>query len=112
MIKTLTSWRGIFALCIVCFHFAMHEFDQMTYAGVTFFFMLSGFLVTYKHETLNSVKSFYSRRLWRIFPLHWLVLVAMILLDLAVHPPVPLRLGFATAYHVAPIVDSLQINTL
>lgn len=84
MIKTLTSWRGIFALCIVCFHFAMHEFDQMTYAGVTFFFMLSGFLVTYKHETLNSVKSFYSRRLWRIFPLHWLVLVAMILLDLAV----------------------------
>lgn len=83
MIKTLTSWRGIFALCIVCFHFAMHEFDQMTYAGVTFFFMLSGFLVTYKHD-MGSVKSFYRRRLWRIFPLHWLVLVAMILLDLAV----------------------------
>lgn len=83
MIKTLTSWRGIFALCIVCFHFAMHEFDQMTYAGVTFFFMLSGFFVTLRYDSLAPLKKFYSRRLWRIFPLHWIVLVAMILLDLA-----------------------------
>lgn len=79
MIKTINSWRGIFALCIVCFHFAMHEFDQMTFAGVTFFFMLSGFLVTYRSSSLG--KQFYSRRLGRIFPLHWLVLIAMIVLN-------------------------------
>ncbi|MBR6490340.1 MAG: acyltransferase [Muribaculaceae bacterium] len=84
MIKTLTSWRGIFALCIVCFHFAMHEFDQMTYAGVTFFFMLSGFLVGLRHDSLISFSKFYKRRLWRIFPLHWIVLAAMILLDLVI----------------------------
>ena len=47
IIKPIVSWRGIFAISIVCFHFAMHAFDQMTYAGVTFFFMLSGFLVCY-----------------------------------------------------------------
>lgn len=82
MIKTLTSWRGIFALCIVCFHFAMHEFDAMTMAGVTFFFMLSGFLVTYKHSLIASVEQFYRRRMFRIFPLHLLTLVLMILLDL------------------------------
>lgn len=82
MIKTLTSWRGIFAICIVCFHFAMHEFNQMTLAGVTFFFMLSGFLVTLKHSDIASTKQFYNRRLSRIFPLHWLVLSAMIALDL------------------------------
>lgn len=83
MIKTLTSWRGIFAICIVCFHFSMHEFDQMTFAGVTFFFMLSGFLVTLKHSDITSAKQFYYRRFGRIFPLHWLVLAAMIALDLA-----------------------------
>lgn len=83
MIKTLTSWRGIFAVCIVCFHFAMHAFDQMTYAGVTFFFMLSGFLVAYKHTEIASVKRFYLRRLRRIFPLHWIALSAMIVVDLA-----------------------------
>ena len=82
MIKTLTSWRGIFAVCIVCFHFAMHAFDQMTYAGVTFFFMLSGFLVTYRHSEIASVKQFYWRRLKRIFPLHWIALVGMIIVDL------------------------------
>ena len=82
MIKTLTSWRGIFALCIVCFHFAMHEFDQMAFAGVTFFFIISGFLVALRHESLESTKQYYLRRVWRIFPLHWLALIAMIALDL------------------------------
>lgn len=83
MIKTLTSWRGIFALCIVCFHFGMHAFDQMTFAGVTFFFMLSGYLVTYRNSNVAAMKQFYRRRLLRIFPLHWLVLAAMIVVDLA-----------------------------
>ncbi len=83
MIKTLNSWRGIFVICIVCFHFAMHAFDQMTYAGVTFFFMLSGFLVAYKRNSIDTCKHFYWRRVKRIFPLHWIVLAAMILLDVA-----------------------------
>ena len=83
MIKTLTSWRGIFAICIVCYHFAMHAFDQMTYAGVTFFFMLSGFLVTYRHSHITSVKQFYWHRLKRLFPLHWIALAAMVAVDLA-----------------------------
>ena len=83
MIKTLTSWRGIFAICIVCFHFKMHAFDQMTYAGVTFFFMLSGFLVAYKQREIESCKDFYWRRVKRIFPLHWIALAAMIAVDLA-----------------------------
>lgn len=84
MIKTINSWRGIFALCIVCFHFEMHEFDQLAYFGVTFFFMLSGFLVTYKQSCIKSYKEYYTRRLFRIYPLHWLALSAMIVLDLVI----------------------------
>lgn len=82
IIKPIVSWRGIFAISIVCFHFAMHAFDQMTYAGVTFFFMLSGFLVCYNQASIQSVKKFYGRRLRRLFPLHWLSLGAIVVLDL------------------------------
>ncbi|MES2139121.1 MAG: acyltransferase [Bacteroidota bacterium] len=48
--------------------------------GVNFFFVLSGFLITYlllkekeKHATIN-VRSFYLRRVLRIWPLYFLVL--------------------------------------
>lgn len=48
--------------------------------GVNFFFVLSGFLITYlllkekeKHSTIN-VRSFYLRRVLRIWPLYFLVL--------------------------------------
>lgn len=95
MIKTLTSWRGIFALCIVCFHFEMLEFAQMTYCGVLFFFMVSGFLTAlYPHK----LQGFYRRRLWRIFPLHWLTLAGMIVLDLALMHK--FKYGWDLALHV------------
>ena len=84
MIKALTSWRGIFALCIVYFHLGMQEFTQMAVIAVTFFFMVSGFLVA-MHNTGygTNIKLYYKRRLWRIFPLHWLALALLIILDLA-----------------------------
>jgi peptidoglycan/LPS O-acetylase OafA/YrhL len=84
MIKALTSWRGLFALCIVYFHFGMHEFDQMTYAGVSFFFMVSGFLTVLRHDDFGSVRGFYTKRMARIFPLHWLALAWVTVLDLAI----------------------------
>lgn len=110
MIKVLTSWRGIFAVCIVCFHFGMHEFDQMILAGVSFFFMTSGFLSAMRYEDKSfSIKWFYTRRLFRIFPLHWLALALMILLDLSrIHH---FSYGWDLPLHVAllqswvPVVD-------
>lgn len=53
--------------------------------GVTMFFVLSGFLITYlllkeKHKTQNiNVKSFYVRRVLRIWPLYYLYLIADLL---------------------------------
>ena len=99
MIKTLTSWRGIFALCIVCFHFSMHEFDQMTYAGVTFFFILSGFLVGKRYSSIESCRSYYRHRFARLFPLHWFALAGMIVLDLLLIRQ--FRYGWDLPLHVA-----------
>jgi len=53
----------------------------MGYCGVIFFFVLSGFLITYlliveKEQTGNiSIKSFYVRRLLRIWPLYYLLVI-------------------------------------
>ena len=49
--------------------------------GVSFFFVLSGFLITFlmieEKKSFNSfsVKSFYLRRIFRIWPLYFLILI-------------------------------------
>jgi len=49
-------------------------------SGVTIFFVLSGFLITYllmtekKHSSIN-IKSFYIRRVLRIWPLYYLIVI-------------------------------------
>ena len=61
MIKTLNGWRAVFALMIVLFHVGVAGLEEMTWAGVSFFFMASGFLLRFKcpFEQLN--KETYSR---------------------------------------------------
>jgi peptidoglycan/LPS O-acetylase OafA/YrhL len=58
-------------------------FERMNFGGtgVNFFFVLSGFLITYlllsekdKHTTI-SLKNFYARRVLRIWPLYYLILI-------------------------------------
>ncbi|MBR2083690.1 MAG: hypothetical protein IJ879_03560 [Muribaculaceae bacterium] len=44
MIKTINGWRAVFALMIVLFHVGVAGLEEMTWAGVSFFFMASGFL--------------------------------------------------------------------
>ena len=48
MIKTINGWRALFALMIVVFHVGATSFEEVTWAGVTFFFMASGFLLAMK----------------------------------------------------------------
>lgn len=50
--------------------------------GVVIFFVLSGFLITYRHlprykSTFSWIKHFYLHRVIRIFPIYWLVLLGV-----------------------------------
>ena len=82
MIKTLNGWRAVFALIIVLFHVGVAGFEEMTCAGVCFFFMVSGFLLRLKYPFKELDGGSYSRFAWRhalkLYPLHWLALVLLL----------------------------------
>lgn len=83
-IDSLTSWRGIFAICIVLFHCKVVEFTEPTKFGVTFFFVVSGFLLGIKHraEEVRGKRyfKFIGLRALRLYTYHWVTLAIFIAL--------------------------------
>ena len=86
MIDTLTSLRLIFALMVFASHLCMINeaaFSEHTlkegYVGVSFFFILSGFIIAHNYtaklaDGTCSKKRFWVARFARIYPLHLLTL--------------------------------------
>lgn len=93
MIKPLTSLRFIFAFMVFASHLSFLEKSESNvlswiydsifregYIGVSFFFILSGFILAYNYQdgilkNQKSKKTFYIARFARIFPLHILTLI-------------------------------------
>lgn len=89
MIKPLTSLRFFFAICVFLSHYSINGNVLFTegYIGVEFFFILSGFILTYnyKQRLINKQitnREFYIARFARIYPLHLLLLLFVVLLTL------------------------------
>ncbi len=100
MIKPLTSLRFFFALMVFFSHIQFIEADDVIltklyksifyegYLGVSFFFMLSGFILSfaYKNKLTQykiSYKEFLIARIARIYPLHLFTLLIAIPLSLS-----------------------------
>jgi hypothetical protein len=89
--RVLDSWRGIAALLVAIFHLnilsAIYslEFIRNSYLFVDFFFVLSGFVITHSYGdrlgTLDGVGTFALRRLGRLWPLHVVVLLALVIVE-------------------------------
>ncbi|GAB3854405.1 acyltransferase [Hymenobacter terrigena] len=89
MIKPLTSLRFLFALMVFCSHLQFVDgnlypsFKDITgegFIGVSFFFILSGFILSlnYDEKLLSrqvSFREFWVARIARIYPLHLLTLL-------------------------------------
>lgn len=88
-IDVLTSLRFFAAFLIVVYH-ARDNFNFLSNLpeivfsqGVTFFFILSGFILTYVYPKLDSFKEaafYFVKRLARIWPLHLTILICSLIL--------------------------------
>jgi peptidoglycan/LPS O-acetylase OafA/YrhL len=94
-LRSLQALRGVACLAVIAFH--LPGFEDLTWphrhlmawtrpfgwAGVDLFFVLSGFIITWtqaKHIGCPSAVGFYLiRRLWRIYPLYWVILSGAVL---------------------------------
>ena len=123
MIKPLTSLRFFFALMVFLSHIGfLYGIDKQSqvdldffakefiafkegYLGVSFFFILSGFILTYNYSEkfknkAITYKDYMRARFFRIVPLHWLTLLISIVLSILIfivimkndssYPPTPL----------------------
>lgn len=90
MISTLQSLRFVFAIMIFLHHYSVNGcglFDAGGTAGVSFFIILSGFVMSvgYCGKILKpefSGKEFFFKRLIRLYPLHLLCLLGFVSLHI------------------------------
>lgn len=85
MIRSLQILRGVAALLVVGFHARpvmdipadswLDSLFSMGYAGVNLFFIISGFIMCYTTDSRTKPLKFIGRRLVRIAPLYWLLLL-------------------------------------
>lgn len=84
-IITLNGWRGIFAIVIVMTHSGVEILKSATNLGVSFFFVVSGFLLTIHHYRNTSVTpaawwKFWWRRARHVYLIHWIALACFMVL--------------------------------
>ena len=92
-IYKLDGLRGIFSLMIVFFHYReaflpefMHQlfFVRQAYTFVDFFFVLSGYVIAFNYNQLNSFKEFkiyIKKRFVRLFPLLFFTTTLTLIFD-------------------------------
>lgn len=87
MIRTLQSLRFFFIILVVLSHYIGSSFDFGGECGVSFFFMLSGFVLSLAYSEritkgLFSTKPFVVKQWIKIYPLHILTFIVMFALDI------------------------------
>ena len=90
-LPSLTSLRAFAALLVFVFHLGQwglpFHAGYVGYVGVAFFYVLSGFVLTWGVAPNSTIRRFYVRRFARIYPSHLFVWLLVILLPLVVVPP-------------------------
>ena len=97
MIKPLTSLRFFFALFVFLSHLyflkasefyidIFENFFSEGFLGVSFFFILSGFILAYNYEDKIlekriTKKEFYISRIARIYPMHFVTMLAALIIS-------------------------------
>ena len=101
-LKALTFPRFLLALFVITYHFGLHlpfaqhpwlrDFFNQGAVAVSFFFFLSGFVLSYKYNNQVNFISFYWKRIVRLYPLYvvtfLIVFISVYLLQGKTHEPI------------------------
>jgi peptidoglycan/LPS O-acetylase OafA/YrhL len=90
-LPSLTSLRAFAALAVLLYHLNRWSVTDVLpfgvgYAGVTFFFVLSGFILTWSHVPEQRAGDFWFRRFARVYPNHLLLWLLVVLVPIAADP--------------------------
>lgn len=117
-LPALTALRFFAAAYVVAFHYTPYYFPNtdgpsiiaLGYSGVTFFFLLSGFILAYNYEHADFREPrrralFYRARLARVYPVYLLALAVHVPWFLAwvLKQPMPLKALMASGAVLAPL---------
>jgi peptidoglycan/LPS O-acetylase OafA/YrhL len=92
-VESLTGLRWWAAFFVFCHHMTnlaplpIFDFLKWGTSGVTFFFVLSGFVLTWSAQPGTKIRTFYRRRFARIWPAHVIALLAAIPVFYRFDPP-------------------------
>ncbi|WP_051856565.1 acyltransferase family protein [Streptomyces sp. NRRL B-1347] len=102
-LPSLTGMRFAAALLVFCFHASYENVfadrrvngafregaSQAGWTGVSFFFVLSGFVLAFSARRHDTWRAFWRRRLWKVYPSHLLTAAAAVALLAAAGLPRP-----------------------
>ena len=94
--EVLDIFRGIFSSLVVFFHLSTfsdtpiinNNFVYNSDLFVDFFFVLSGFVITYSYQLIKSNRElghFYQKRFFRLYPLHIIMFLLFVVIELPKH---------------------------
>jgi peptidoglycan/LPS O-acetylase OafA/YrhL len=92
--EVLDIFRGLFASLVFMFHLGPfsdtpmvnNRFIENSDMFVDFFFVLSGFVIAYSYQFLSDgpeLKLFLTKRIYRVYPLHFFMLLAFVGMEVA-----------------------------
>ncbi len=92
-LRRLTAIRGIAAGLVFGYHMGKHTnwipqewVFASGFAGVAFFFVLSGFVLTWSFRPSGSVREFYLRRFARVYPSHFVTALVALVVPVTAYP--------------------------
>ena len=111
MKKRMDSMQALRFLACLCI-FAHHCYiTKLVYWGVSVFFVMSGFLMTYSYydrysASLSPAASlrFSMKKLWKLYPLHVLTMLPILALDIYMRPSTGLTAGYIAAETAANLL--------
>ncbi|TYL50158.1 acyltransferase [Nocardioides sp. BGMRC 2183] len=109
-LRRLTGLRFVAAALVVVHHGAavvapvplVTPIASLGYVGVTFFFVLSGFVLTWSSDDTLARRHFYGRRFARVYPTHLATLAIVVLLLMVNQRPI----GLATTAVNVPLLHA------